>query len=123
MISRKRCKAIAHDWVVEQGNQEYYRRMRSLDLQYADHNEILGLYEKGAEMWERGRYDPPTPKIPNLFRRLLINDWMPPESDWPMSTKNLKEERPYQPLDQRVQSLAQERGESHWPVSSKENDD
>lgn len=27
-------------------------------------------------------------------------------------------EQPYEPLNQKVQSLAQERGESHWPSNS-----
>lgn len=40
-----------------------------------------------AEAVLEGYYDPPFPKIPNFFQRLLIDDWTPPEVDWPMNTE------------------------------------
>lgn len=54
MISRKRCRAIAFDWVVDQGSQEYDRRMHSLNLRHASDEELKKLYKMGAEMLLQG---------------------------------------------------------------------
>jgi hypothetical protein len=104
MISKKRCQEIARDWVIEHAVDEYSRRLASIrksDDEYAQFAREIGqpfridqehrdrLLDGVTAAMLTGYYDPPTPKLPSLFRRLRLNDWTPPEpapDEWPMGT-------------------------------------
>lgn len=98
MISRRRCLDIATQWQLNHGIKEYERRRADVfrtPSWWPDDQEYRGMApEKAAELHRDmaqamfdGYYDPPFPKIPNFFQRLLIDDWTPPEVDWPMNTE------------------------------------
>lgn len=95
MISRRRCKQIATNWVIDQGVIEWQRRMES--IRKRDEKDAVlykttppdrkTLTSNAVEALLDGFYDPPRPKIPNWFQRLRMNDWtpsMPTKSQWPM---------------------------------------
>lgn len=82
MISRKRCREIADEWVIKQATAAWQRHMTLIRKEYANKHSsqrtdlgerigesILGLLS--------GDYDPPTPKIPGWFDRLFRSDWTP----------------------------------------------
>jgi hypothetical protein len=101
MISRKRCREIARDWVIHQATNEYQYRLddiRNSDAEFGAMARSLGqpnwqplerttLVKDMATALLTGYYDPPMPKIPNIFQRLRMNDWTPPmptKAQWPM---------------------------------------
>lgn len=99
MISRRRCLGIAARWQLNHGLREYRRRRADVsrtpswwpydpeEYPHLPAAKVIELEREMAEAVLEGYYDPPFPKIPNFFQRLLIDDWAPPEVDWPMNTE------------------------------------
>jgi hypothetical protein len=103
VISRRRCLRIAEQWQLNHGLKEYERRRADVfrppswwpyDPEEHPHlsvEQVIKLEREMAKAVLDGYYDPPFPKIPNFFERLRINDWTPPEVDWPMNTEKAHE--------------------------------
>lgn len=94
MISRSRCREIARDWCLQKGIEEWERRLRSIAQRdarmmatYPDFrpNEQHRRKLREDTVWALvdGYYDPPLPKLPNFWQRLWVEDWTPPEPDYP----------------------------------------
>lgn len=94
MISRRKCQAIAWDWVGRQAIAESKRRLDSTREPHLSGAEISPedrrkLNRLNAKMLLQGGYDPPTPRIPWWGARLFMNDWTPPpptSKTWRMYT-------------------------------------
>jgi hypothetical protein len=92
VISRRRCLHIAEQWQLNHGLQEYQRRREDVSrIPHLSVEHATKLHRGMAAAMLEGYYDPPFPKIPNFFQRLRINDWTPPEVDWPMNTEKAHE--------------------------------
>jgi hypothetical protein len=93
MISRRHCKCIAQEWVLDEGLDEYNRRMDSIDWAAMTASARLKLDRDAADFMLHGYYDPPAPRIPGFFARLFLSDWTPPERTDPMYTGAWERER------------------------------